>query len=62
MKCSFSLLAIVAALFVFEWTFISAETFTEGVRVSLDTGTLKPGEYVWEPERLSEGPVLIVAL
>jgi L,D-transpeptidase catalytic domain len=39
----------------------SAETFTEGVRVSPDTVTLKPGEYVWEPERAPEGPLLIVA-
>lgn len=40
---------------------IFAETFTEGVRVSLETVTLKPGEYVWEPERAPEGPLLIVA-
>jgi hypothetical protein len=39
----------------------SAETFTEGVRVSPETVTLKPGEYVWEPERAPEGPLLIVA-
>ena len=38
-----------------------AEKFTEGVRVSPETGTLKPGEYVWEPERAPEGPLLIVA-
>jgi len=37
MKSFFSLLAIVAALFVLERAFISAETFTEGVRVSPDT-------------------------
>ena len=61
MKSLLSFLAIVAALFVFERAFISAETFTEGVRVSPDTVTLKPGQYVWEPERAPEGPLLIVA-
>jgi len=61
MKSLFSLLAIVAALFALERTFIGAETFTEGVRVSPDTVTLKPGQYVWEPERAPEGPLLIVA-
>ena len=40
---------------------IFAETFTEGVQVSPETVTLKPGEYVWEPERAPEGPLLIVA-
>ena len=40
---------------------MSAETFTEGVRVSPETVTLKPGQYVWEPERAPEGPFLIVA-
>ena len=38
-----------------------AETFTEGVRVSPETVNLKPGQYVWEPERAPEGPLLIVA-
>jgi L,D-transpeptidase catalytic domain len=61
MKSLFSLLAIVAALFALERTFIGAETFTEGVRVSPDTVTLKRGQYVWEPERAPEGPLLIVA-
>jgi len=61
MKSLFWLLAIVAALFVLEQAFIAAETFTEGVRVSPDTVTLKPGQYVWEPERAPEGPLLIVA-
>jgi L,D-transpeptidase catalytic domain len=56
-----SFLAVVIALFVLEGSFISAETFTKGVRVSPDTETLKPGEYVWEPERAPEGPLLIVA-
>jgi L,D-transpeptidase catalytic domain len=61
MKSLFSLLAIIAALFVLERAFIAAETFTEGVQVSPDTVTLKPGEYVWEPERAPEGPLLIIA-
>ena len=43
MKSLFSLLVIVAALFVLERAFISAETFTEGVRVSPDTVTLNLG-------------------
>ena len=58
---SFSFPAIAAGLFVLASTFISAEAFTEGVRVSPDIVTLKPGEYVWEPERAPEGPLLIVA-
>jgi len=61
MKSLFSVLAFVAALFALERAFISAETFTEGVRVSSDAVTLKLGEYVWEPERAPEGPLLIVA-
>jgi len=61
MKSLFSFIAIVAGLFVLEPPFISAETFTEGVRVSPDTLTLKSGQYVWEPERAPEGPLLIVA-
>ena len=48
MKYFYSLLAVVAAFFIVEHAFISAETFTEGVRVSPDTLTLKPGQYVWE--------------
>ena len=44
MKSLFSLMAIVAGLFVLERCFISAETFTEGVRVSPKTVILKPGE------------------
>jgi L,D-transpeptidase catalytic domain len=61
MKSLFSPLATIAALFVIERASIVAETFTDGVRVSPDTVTLKPGEYVWEPERAPEGPLLIVA-
>ena len=61
MKYLFSLVAIVVAFVVLDRAFISAETFTEGVRVSPDTLTLKPGQYVWEPERAPEGPLLIVA-
>lgn len=55
MKYLFSLTAIVACLVVLQRTFVSAETFTEGVRVSPDTVTLKRGQYVWEPERAPEG-------
>jgi hypothetical protein len=40
---------------------VSAEIFTEGVQVSPETVTLKSGQYVWEPERAPEGPLLIVA-
>ena len=61
MKFLISLLAPVTALFVVAWSVMLAETFTEGVRVAPDTLTLKPGQYVWEPERAPEGPLLIVA-
>jgi hypothetical protein len=61
MKPFFLVTAMIVALFVVERAFISAESFTEGVQVSPDTGTLKPGQYVWEPERAPEGPLLIVA-
>jgi L,D-transpeptidase-like protein len=62
MKSSlFSFLLLAAVLLVLWQSPISAETFTEGVRVSPETVTLKPGEYVWEPERAPEGPLLIVA-
>lgn len=50
-----------AGLLALERSIIFAETFTEGVRVSPETVTLKPGEYVWEPERALEGSLLIVA-
>ena len=61
MKFFFSVLATIISLFVVAWSVMLAETFTEGVRVSPDTLTLKPGQYVWEPERAPEGPLLIVA-
>jgi hypothetical protein len=62
MKSSFSSLLILAAtLLVLKLFTISAETFTEGVRVSPETDKLKTGEYVWEPERAPDGPLLIVA-
>src|SRR5436305_1255007 len=64
MKSSLSsclILILAAALLVLKPFVLSAETFTEGVRVSPDTVTLKPVEYVWEPERAPEGPLLIVA-
>jgi hypothetical protein len=54
-------IAFAAGLLVLERSIIFGETFTEGVRVSPETVTLKPGEYVWEPERAPEGPLLIVA-
>jgi hypothetical protein len=43
MKSLFSLMAIVAGLVVLDLGLISAESFTEGVRVSPETVTLKPG-------------------
>jgi hypothetical protein len=62
MKTLFSLFTVLTAGLLFlKRPIIFAETFTEGVRVSPETVTLKPGEYVWEPERASEGPLLIVA-
>jgi hypothetical protein len=54
-------IALPAGLLVLERPVIFAEKFTEGVRVPPETVTLKPGEYVWEPERAPEGPLLIVA-
>jgi hypothetical protein len=57
----FSFVTVVTNLLILERLVISAEIFTEGVRVSPETVTLKPGEYVWEPERAPEGPLLIVA-
>ncbi len=53
--------ALATSFFVLERPLALAETFTEGVRVSPQTVTLKPGEYVWEPERAPDGPLLIVA-
>ena len=62
MKSSFSsVLVLAAVLLILEPFIVSAETFTEGMRVSPETVTLKPGQYVWEPERAPEGPLLIVA-
>ena len=58
---SSSFLILAAALLVSGLFTLSAEKFTEGVRVSPETGTLRPGEYVWEPERAPDGPLLIVA-
>src|SRR6266487_5720878 len=59
-KSSFHSFLILAAAFLVLFA-VSAETFTEGVRVSPETVTLKTGQYVWEPERAPEGPLLIVA-
>src|SRR6266699_1798196 len=62
MKSSLSSLLILAAALLVLRPFLGfAETFTEGMRVSPETVTLKPGQYVWEPERAPEGPLLIVA-
>src|SRR6266704_2977264 len=62
MKPLFSLLlAVATSFFILERSLVCAEVFTDGVRVSPETVTLKPGEYVWEPERAPEGPLLIVA-
>src|SRR5437870_4017771 len=62
MKASFSLfIALITNLLIFGHSIVSAEIFTEGVQVSPETATLKPGEYVWEPERAPEGPLRIVA-
>src|SRR5436190_18758395 len=62
MKSLFSSsIAGLTAFLVLTWSFMFAETFTEGVRVSPETSSLKAGQYVWEPERAPEGPLLIVA-
>ena len=50
-------LVSVASLFALP---VFAETFTEGKQVPPTTAKLKPGDFVWEPERAPEGPVLIV--
>src|SRR5205809_1985881 len=60
MKSSLSL-CLAAALLILSPFAVSADTFTGGVRVSPETVTLKTGEYVWEPERAPEGPLLIIA-
>ena len=57
----FSFFILATTLLVLELFTLSAETFTEGVRVSPETVKLKTGEYVWEPERAPDGPLLIVA-
>src|SRR5437773_8665528 len=62
MKASFSLfIALVTNLLIFGHSIVSAEIFTEGVEVSPETVTLKSSQYVWEPERAPEGPLLIIA-
>jgi hypothetical protein len=52
---------LAATFFMIEQLIFSAETFTKGVQVAPGKVKLKPGEYVWEPERAPEGPLLIVA-
>src|SRR6266516_3363898 len=62
MKSSFSsVVAVATSLFILGRSIVSAEIFTDGVQVSPETATLKTGQYVWEPERAPEGPLLIVA-
>jgi len=61
MKAFSLFIDLVTNILVFGHSIVSAEIFTEGVEVSPETVTLKPGEYVWEPERAPEGPLLIVA-
>jgi hypothetical protein len=39
---------------------VRAESFTQGTQVPATVPKLKPGEFVWEPERAPEGPVLLV--
>src|SRR6266567_1076476 len=56
-----SFLILAASLLILGPFIVSAETFTEGARVSPETVKLKPGQYVWEPERAPEGPLLIIA-
>ena len=51
------LLPTVAAMFTLS---VFAETFTEGKQVPWTEEKLKAGDFVWEPERAPEGPVLIV--
>src|SRR4029450_11330089 len=52
-----SALLPVASLFALP---VFAETLTEGKQVPPTTEKLKPGDFVWEPERAPAGPVLIV--
>lgn len=37
-----------------------ATGFTEGTQMPPTTRKLKPGEFVWEPERAPTGPVLLI--
>jgi len=57
----FGLASLAIGLVCLAALLVSAEIFTEGVQVSPETVTLKTGQYVWEPERAPEGPLLIVA-
>src|SRR6266550_3033205 len=62
MKSLFSsFFAVATSFFILQRSPVSAETFTEGMRVPPETVMLKVGEYVREPERAPEGPLLIVA-
>ncbi len=57
----FGLASLAIGLVCLAALLVSAEIFTEGVQVSPETVILKTGQYVWEPERAPEGPLLIVA-
>src|SRR5437762_6433635 len=56
-----SSVTVLSGLFVLACSIMLADTFTDGVRVSPETLTLEAGQYVWEPERAPEGPLLILA-
>lgn len=56
-----SFIVLAAGVLVLDRPRTFAEMFTESVRVSPETVTLKTGEYVWEPECAPDGPLLIVA-
>jgi hypothetical protein len=55
-----SLLALAAITAILLPASELAAGFTEGTQVPPATLKLKPGEFVWEPERAPEGPVLLV--
>jgi L,D-transpeptidase catalytic domain len=56
----FARLAFIAASFAGLVGLAGAEHFTEGKQVPPSTAKLRPGDFVWEPERAPSGPVLIV--
>jgi hypothetical protein len=54
------LLALTAIATILLPVSAPAAGFTEGTRVPPTTRKLKPGEFVWEPERAPAGPVLLI--